>query len=246
MQGLRQDGRRAGELRFVDVKLGIDASADGSCELEQGLTRVVARIYGPSQAKKRGDVSSGKCAVNVEYVTASFSTVDRKKRQRGDRQSVERGLWIGKVFEQAILVEQFARSQIDVVVEVLQDHGGTVAASINAVSLALVDAGIPLKDRVVAVTVGVQDDRVLVDLSQAEADKAASQAQLLMAVYATSGSLVLCECEAKISFPSFQAAFTAAQAACAGLAATLRTHVVEYAARKLAALQSGTSRKIRS
>ncbi len=231
--GLRADGRRAHESRHTHALLGVDTSADGSCCFEQGLTKVVARVYGPSQAKKRGD---GACVV-VEYVTASFSTVDRKRRQRGDRQSVERGLWVAKIFEKAILLEQFSRSQIDVVVEVLQDHGGAAAAAINAVSLALIDAGIPLRDRVVAVTVGVQDDRVLVDLSQAEADKSAAQAQLLMAVYPTTGALVLCECEAKIPFVAFQAALAAAQAAAASLAASLRECVLDAAARKLAALK---------
>ena len=238
MAGLRQDGRRALESRFVEARLGVDASADGSCYYEQGLTKVIARVHGPSQAKKRADLATGKCAVLVDFVTASFSTVDRKRRQRGDRQAVERGLWIGKIFEQAVLVEQFARSQLEVVVEILQDHGGSTAAAINAVSLALIDAGVPLRDRVVAVTVGVQDERVLVDLSQAEADKAASQAQLLMAVYATSGALVLCECEAKINFSAFQAAFAAAQTACAGLAQTLRSFVVDHATRKLASMQA--------
>jgi exosome complex component RRP41 len=132
---------------------------------------------------------------------------------------------------------------LDVVLEVLQDHGGAVAAAINAVSLALIDAGVPMKDRVVAVTVGVQDDRVLVDLSQAEADKAAAQAVVLVACYVGSGGLVLCECEAKVPIAGFNAALEAGQAACGELGRKLREVVVEKAREKCPAQFAAAKRR---
>ncbi len=48
----------------------------------------------------------------------------------------------------------FPRSQIDIFVQILQADGGTRCASINAATLALINAGIPMKDFVVSCAAG--------------------------------------------------------------------------------------------
>jgi len=48
----------------------------------------------------------------------------------------------------------FPRTQIDIYLQVLQADGGTRCAAINAATLALMDAGIPMKDFVVACSAG--------------------------------------------------------------------------------------------
>lgn len=50
-QGLRLDGRRAGELRRIQCKLGVFSQPDGSAYLEQGNTKVLAAVYGPHQVR---------------------------------------------------------------------------------------------------------------------------------------------------------------------------------------------------
>lgn len=47
--GLRQDGRRPNELRRIRCKLGVFTQPDGSAYIEQGLTKVLAAVYGPHQ-----------------------------------------------------------------------------------------------------------------------------------------------------------------------------------------------------
>lgn len=47
--GLRLDGRRAEELRQIRCKLGVFSEPDGSAYIEQGLTKVLAAVYGPHQ-----------------------------------------------------------------------------------------------------------------------------------------------------------------------------------------------------
>lgn len=47
--GLRLDGRRANELRRIRCKLGVFTEPDGSAYIEQGLTKVLAAVYGPHQ-----------------------------------------------------------------------------------------------------------------------------------------------------------------------------------------------------
>lgn len=46
-QGIRMDGRRPGELRKIECKLGVCTGADGSSYIEHGNTRVLVSVYGP-------------------------------------------------------------------------------------------------------------------------------------------------------------------------------------------------------
>ena len=52
-QGYRIDGRRAGELRKIQARMGVFAQADGSAYIEQGNTKALAVVYGPHEASKR-------------------------------------------------------------------------------------------------------------------------------------------------------------------------------------------------
>ena len=60
-------------------------------------------------------------------------------------------------FQATIKTELYPRSQIDIFVEVLQADGGNYCACVNAATLALIDAGIPLKDYVTACTASLGD-----------------------------------------------------------------------------------------
>ena len=86
-----------------------------------------------------------------------FSTGERKRRPRGDRKSLEMSQHLKQTFEATIKTELYPRSQIDIFVEVLQADGGNYCACVNAATLALIDAGIPLKV-VVLETVNLEDE----------------------------------------------------------------------------------------
>ena len=60
------------------------------------------------------------------------------------------------------------RSQIDVVVEVLQSDGGLKAACLNAITLALIDSGLPMRDFMASCTASCIDGHVLVDTNYIE------------------------------------------------------------------------------
>merc|ERR1711971_835610 len=98
----------------------------------------------------------------------TFSTQDRKRRPRGDRKSQEMTSHLKQTFDAVILTELYPKTQIDIFVEVLQSDGGNYCASVNASTLALIDAGIPLKDYVTACTAGYIHDRVLIDVNNQE------------------------------------------------------------------------------
>ncbi|XP_063696335.1 exosome complex component RRP41 [Culicoides brevitarsis] len=165
-QGLRLDGRRANELRRVRCRLGVFSQPDGSAYLEMGNTKVLAAVYGPHQAKK---ANHDEVVVNCQYSMATFSTGERKTRPRGDRKSQEMTIHLQETLSAAIMTDLYPRSQIDVFIEVLQSDGGNYCASINAATLALIDAGICLKEYVCACTASLaNDDVALMDVSNVE------------------------------------------------------------------------------
>lgn len=58
-QGYRVDGRRAGELRKIQARMGVFAQADGSAYIEQGNTKALAVVYGPHEASGRVRAGGG-------------------------------------------------------------------------------------------------------------------------------------------------------------------------------------------
>lgn len=100
---------------------------------------------------------------------ATFSTGERKNRPRGDRKSQEMTIHLRQALSAAIKTELYPKSQIDIYIEVLQADGGNYCAAINAATLALVDAGICLKEYVCACTASLANgDIPLMDVSHLE------------------------------------------------------------------------------
>lgn len=166
-KGLRNDGRRWDELRSIKMTTGVLERADGSAIVETGGTKVLAAVYGPREVYPKHLAVPDKAIFRVAYRMASFSVEERKKPQPS-RREIELSKVIKEAIEPAIFLEQFPRTVIDAYVLVLQADGGTRVASINAVSLALADAGIPMKGLVSAIAVGRLGDQVIVDLNDVE------------------------------------------------------------------------------
>ncbi|XP_059251324.1 exosome complex component RRP41 isoform X2 [Mustela nigripes] len=134
--------------------------------------------------------------VNCQYSSATFSTGERKRRPHGDRKSCEMSLQLRQTFEAAILTQLHPRSQIDIYVQVLQADGGTYAACVNAATLAVLDAGVPMRDFVCACSAGFVDSTALADLSHVE--EAAGGPQLALALLPASGQIALLEMDARL------------------------------------------------
>lgn len=90
---------------------------------------------------------------------ASFSTGERKQRMKRDRRLLEIASSIQSCFESVIVLGQFPRSEIDIYVQILQTDGGILHTAINATTLALIDAGIPMTDYVCATSAGYANDQ---------------------------------------------------------------------------------------
>ncbi|MED6220659.1 Exosome complex component rrp41 [Stylosanthes scabra] len=167
-EGLRLDGRRPMEMRQIRAEIGAVSRADGSAIFEMGNTKVVAAVYGPREVQNRSQQMSDQALIRCEYSMANFSTGDRKRKPKGDRRSTEISLVIRQTMEACIMTHLMPRSQIDIYVQVLQADGGTRSACINAATLALADAGIPMRDLVTSCSAGYLNSIPLLDLNYVE------------------------------------------------------------------------------
>ncbi|CAH0598283.1 unnamed protein product [Chrysodeixis includens] len=230
-QGLRLDGRRPNELRRIRCKLGVFAQPDGSAYLEQGNTKVLAAVYGPHQASKSKSLQDG-VVVNCQYSMATFSTGERKNHPRGDRKSQEMSMHLRQALTAAIKTELYPRSQIDIYVEVLQADGGAYCASVNAATLALIDAGIPLRAYACACSASMAwrngQPEPLLDVGHVE--EAAGGVVLTVASLPSTGSIGLIEMSHRLHMDYFDVVLSRAMQGCKDIEVILDRAVREHLA----------------
>ena len=187
-EGLRHDGRRPDELRPIKMQVGVLSNADGSALVEYGRTRVIAAVYGPREPIQKYMVLPDRAVLRVRYHMAPFSTNDRKN-PAPSRREIELSKVIREALEPVLLAEYFPRTTIDVFIEVLQADGGTRTASVTAASLALADAGIPMKALVGSVAVGKVNGVLVLDVDEVE--DSAGEADLPIAAAPDIGLITL-------------------------------------------------------
>jgi exosome complex component RRP41 len=149
------------------MQVGVLPNANGSALVAYGNTVVLAAVYGPREPIPRYITAPDKAVIRVRYHMAPFSTDDRKN-PAPTRREIEISKVVKEALETVVFLEQYPKSTIDVFLEVLQADGSTRVTSITAASLALADAGIPLRDLVIGVSVGKVGDTVIVDLNKLE------------------------------------------------------------------------------
>lgn len=119
---------------------------------------------------------------------------------------------IRESFEPAVFAEYYPRTMIDVFIEVLQADGGTRCAGITVASLALADAGIPMRDLIVACAAGKVDDTIVLDLDDTE-DKL-GVADVPVAYMPSLNAVTLLQMDGKLSHDEFETAVNLALDGC--------------------------------
>src|SRR4030043_1647500 len=166
-KGLRLDGRKADELRPVKIEVGVLANADGSAYIEHGKNKILAGVFGPREMHPKHLSLPDRMVIRCRYHMAPFSVQERKS-PAPSRREVELSKVKKESLEPALFLELYPRTGVDVFVEVLQADGGTRCAAITAAALAIADAGVPMRDLVVACAAGKIADSVVLDLYDTE------------------------------------------------------------------------------
>lgn len=177
----RSEGRNSDELRAWRITRGVMDHAEGSALVEAGRTKVIVS----ASVEERVPLflrNEGRGWVTAEYAMLPRSTHTRSPRERGGRvggRTLEIQRMIGRSLRGVTDLNALGERTITLDCDVIQADGGTRAASISAAWVALydalgmlVDVGLlrerPLLDTVAAVSVGVVDERLVLDLDYLE------------------------------------------------------------------------------
>ena len=210
-EGKRLDGRGPEDIRKIKIEAGVLHRADGSCYLEWGGNKVLVAVYGPREAVPRHTQNPLRAIVQARYNMAAFSVEDRK-RPGPDRRSVEISKVISEALEKVILTEQFPRATVNVNIEVLDAEAGTRCAGLTAAGVALIDAGIPMRDIPVACAAGKIGGQVVLDLGKEEDNF--GDADLPVAISPRTGEVLLLQMDGHLTVDEFNQAFDLAVKGC--------------------------------
>jgi exosome complex component RRP41 len=208
--GLRLDGRQINEMRQMKIKIGVLSRADGSCYLEWGNNKILVAVYGPRELHPRRLQKADSALIRYRYNMAAFSVEDRI-RPGPSRRSIEISKVSREAFEPVIMTHLYPGAVIDVFAEVLQADAGTRTAAINAASIALADAGIPMKSLVSACAVGKVDGQLVLDLNKAEDNY--GQADLPVAM-TQDGEITLLQMDGNLTQEEFKRALEMCKEGC--------------------------------
>ncbi len=165
--GIRHDGRKKEDIRDITFEVGVLDRADGSCLINWGRNKILAAVYGPRELHPKHMQMPDKALIRCEYRMATFSVPDRK-RPAPNRREREISKILGEALKPAVFDYLYPRSVIDVFIEVIQADGGSRCAAVCAASLAIADAGVPMKDLVAGCAAGILDGQVVLDLDDVE------------------------------------------------------------------------------
>lgn len=179
---LRPSLRKADQMRPVSMETGINKWAEGSCLIKMGGTHVLctASVDFAQPTWKRIQNKTG------GWVTAEYSMLPRANGTRKshesmtrDNRAVEISRLIGRALRSVVDMEKLGRHTITIDCDVIQGDGGTRCASITGgfVALALAVRWLmtqgrinenPISDNVAAVSAGLWQNELVLDLDYEE------------------------------------------------------------------------------
>ncbi len=210
-KGLRSDGRKLDQLRPIKLEVGILDKADGSAYIEQGKNKILVAVYGPREAHPKHIALPDRAVIRCRYHMAPFS-VDERKNPAPSRRELELSKVIRESLEPVVLTDLYPRTTIDLFVEILQSDGGSRCAGITGASLALADAGIPMRELVAACAVGKIEGKLALDLSDSE-DKL-GEADLPVAYVPNANLVTLIQMDGELTTEEFNKGLEMAIDAC--------------------------------
>ena len=157
----RPDGRKSTEIRGLSCEVAVLPRVHGSGVFARGLTRVLSilTLGGPAdQQILEGMELTGKKRFMHHYNMPPFSSGEVAPMRGPKRREIGHGALVEKALLPVLPeVEKFPYT-IRIVSEVVSSNGSTSQASVCASCVALMDAGVPIKEPVAGISVGLAKD----------------------------------------------------------------------------------------
>jgi exosome complex component RRP41 len=196
----RLDGRKFDELREIEAKVGVIKNADGSAYFRIGKTIAYAAVYGPRDLFPKFLQDPEKGLLRCNYNMMPFSGSGERVKPGPSRRSREISYVTQNALSPVVNLEDFPNAVVDVFIELSQTDAGSRCAGICAASMALADAGVIMKDLVAAVSVGIVDGQIVLDLDyEEEAYDKGDVADIPLAMVPSTGQFSLLQMDGKIS-----------------------------------------------
>ena len=199
--GIRSDGRKVNETRKITIKAGVLKNASGSAYIEFGGNKILAGVFGPRDVHPKHMSNPDTGILRVRYHMEPFSVGERKK-PAPSRREIEISKVITEALRPAVMLEKFPRTALDVYLEVLQADGGTRCAALDAASVAIADAGIPMRDLVCACAAGKAADTIILDVNNEEDQ--AGQADMPIGYMPSLGKITLLQLDGVLTVDEYK------------------------------------------
>ena len=161
LAGKRVDGRAMNEIRPLGSEVGLIPRVHGSALFTRGQTQVlsIATLATLSMSQKLDTIwEEEEKRFMHHYNMPSYSTGEARASRSTGRREYGHGALVEKALESVIpSVEDFPYT-IRVVSEILSSNGSTSQGSICGTTLALMDAGVPIKAPVAGISCGLIQD----------------------------------------------------------------------------------------
>ena len=157
-EGKRVDGRAFDQIRDLYADVGILPRMHGTGLFIRGETQVlaVATLASPAQEQLIETMeATTKKRFMLHYNFPKFSTGEVGRARSLGRREIGHGALAAKSIEQVIPSKEEFPYTIRVVAETLSSNGSSSMASTCAASLALMDAGVPIKKPVAGIAIGL-------------------------------------------------------------------------------------------
>ena len=211
----RNDGRAFDETRDIEAKAGVIKRADGSAYFGIGKTAAYAAVYGPRDLFPRFMQNPKRGVLRCNYNMMPFSGMGERVRPGANRRAKEISMVTEKALSPVLDLDSFPNAVVDVYIELPQTDAGSRCAGICAASIALADAGLDMKDMVAAVSAGIVDGSVLIDLDyKEEAHEEGGVADIPVAMIPSTGEISLLQMDGVISKENLKKAIAMVKTAC--------------------------------
>ena len=174
-RNLRVDGRKANEIRPISIDVAYLPRAHGSSVFTRGETQaLVSATLGTKSDEQKIESIEGDFYRNfmLHYNFPSFSVGEVRRFGSPSRRDIGHGALAERAVEAVLPPKEEFPYTIRIVSDILESNGSSSMASVCGASLALMDAGVPLKSHVAGVAMGLVKDGdkvgILTDINGAE------------------------------------------------------------------------------
>jgi polyribonucleotide nucleotidyltransferase len=157
-QGIRVDGRKVNEIRPISIETAYLPRAHGSSLFTRGETQaLVSATLGTKSDEQKIEALEGESYRHfmLHYNFPSFSVGEVRRFGSPSRRDIGHGALAERAVEAVLPAKEDFPYTIRVVSDILESNGSSSMASVCGASLALMDAGVPLKTHVAGIAMGL-------------------------------------------------------------------------------------------